>query len=71
VIMNMVGERFGKLRVMKVYRSNSKGVWWLCLCQCGNQSVALTDHLQRGLVQSCGCLRGEGREQIGALHGRL
>ena len=63
-IIDLTGERFGKLLVLS--RSSNykteKGksiVRWLCLCDCGNETVVGSDSLRRGNTKSCGCYRGE------------
>ena len=32
---------------------------WLCLCDCGNQTIVETQKLRSGHTKSCGCLSGE------------
>ena len=32
-------------------------MYWLCLCECGNTHEASSNSLQRGGVQSCGCIK--------------
>lgn len=55
---NLVGLRFGSLVVKeKVASSKHKHARWLCLCDCGNTSIALTGHLKRGSHKTCGCGR--------------
>ncbi len=55
------GQRFGKLTVLrqteKPYGCKTKGEYWLCRCDCGNETVVLGTNLIRGHTKSCGCLR--------------
>lgn len=52
---DLTGKRFGRL-VITGYIGNSK---WLCLCDCGNDIIASTDHLMSGHTRSCGCYQKE------------
>jgi hypothetical protein len=55
-----VGERFGRLTVVGLagqYRSGTKV--YLCRCDCGGEARTSLNHLRRGDVKSCGCLRAE------------
>ena len=57
---NISGQRFGKLTVVSEHGRNSWGdVQWLCLCDCGSQTVVTTTHLRQGKVKSCGCFKTE------------
>ena len=62
---DLTGKKFGRLLVISqapsIARKNSnrKQIWncaWNCLCDCGNTRIATTDKLNRGNIQSCGCL---------------
>ena len=56
----MIGRRFGKLTVQSKHLNSGKhGSLWNCLCDCGNQYIATTNHLITGNTQSCGCLQGQ------------
>jgi hypothetical protein len=54
---DLVGERFGKLVVIKLEEKSKKrrGRWWMCKCDCGNMHEVQTNPLTRGAVMSCGC----------------
>jgi hypothetical protein len=56
---NLVGRRFGRLVVTSVAEAGRSGLYWNCLCDCGNTNKALTANLTRGNVSSCGCLHLE------------
>lgn len=53
---NMIGSRFGKLIVADCFDSvvQTKGVYWLCKCECGNTIVVLDSNLKDGVIKSCG-----------------
>lgn len=70
---NLVGEKFGKLTVVKylgqVRTGQSK---WLCRCDCPEQNFheAIGSHLKVGNIKSCGCLNvGEARSLANTTHG--
>lgn len=55
-MLNLIGQKFGRLLVKEragFYHRNSA---WLCECVCGEFKVVAGTFLKRGIVQSCGCL---------------
>lgn len=50
-----VGFRVGRLTVLKG-ASSDNGKRWLCLCECGVETIVRAGHLLSGGVKSCGCL---------------
>jgi len=62
-LINLVGETFGHLTVIKRDGSLHSHATWLCQCDCGNFIVAQSDKLRGGRAVSCGCRVG------GATHG--
>jgi len=59
-IKDLVGQRFGRLVVIKNMgeTANGKAVWE-CLCDCGNITKVRSTSLLSGGTRSCGCLRNE------------
>lgn len=53
----MVGNRFGKLLVIRLVSNNP--VRWECRCDCGNTTLVATTKLTAGHTRSCGCLVSE------------
>ena len=49
---DLTGQRFGQLTVQKKVKGG-----WLCLCDCGKETIAHGCHLKNGRWRSCGCLR--------------
>lgn len=59
-INNLTGKKFGRLKVIKYYRSNKNGrALWLCQCDCGNTKIVLGNSLLSKLIFSCGCYNKE------------
>lgn len=57
-IIDMTGQRFGKLVVVKLHDTVPSGARWLCKCDCGNEIVVVRGNLikkSRGTV-SCKCV---------------
>ena len=58
---DLTGQRFGRLVVVKqienkVTKADTLQAQWLCKCDCGNETVTITNRLLSGKTQSCGCL---------------
>ena len=53
------GKKFGRWTVLYRIKDARRGVWWKCLCDCGNVKNILADRLKDGSSKSCGCLRKE------------
>lgn len=56
---NLIGKRFGKLVVIGKAPTKYDKLHWLCLCDCGKETVASTSGLKSGHTQSCGCYQDE------------
>lgn len=52
--INLQGQTFGQLEVIKKGHKNSKGEWyWLCRCSCGKEYEVRGTHLRAGGVKRC------------------
>jgi hypothetical protein len=70
-MVDLSGQVFSRLTVVRrAERSSDAGALWLCRCQCGNQAVAASLKLRRGLARSCGCLRLEIMADQRTTHGK-
>lgn len=60
-LINLTGNRYGKLTVLKRHKENDKynKPQWLCQCDCGKEIIVLGNNLRLGLSESCGCVRIE------------
>lgn len=58
---NLIGQRFGRLVVIKQIGTDKKTRQkkWLCICDCGNEKETITSYLTSGDTSSCGCYRKE------------
>jgi len=58
--IDLTGNVFGRLTVIKrAENTTANKAQWLCLCSCGNETVARAASLKSGGKKSCGCLLGE------------
>lgn len=66
--IDLTGQRFGRLLVLRRVGRRK----WLCVCDCGGQSVSLGYNLKSGSAGSCGCYQRERAAEVGrrcARHG--
>lgn len=61
--VDLTGKRFHRLivaqRVPRPHSNRTKGVYWLCRCDCGGSTVTTTNCLKSGNTRSCGCYKRE------------
>ena len=58
--IDLTGQRFGKLTVLKrVYPNKHGSAVWESVCDCGKITNVRSDNLINGDTKSCGCLHGE------------
>lgn len=64
--LNLIGNKYGNLLVLKdsTKRDNRREILWLCKCDCGNQVLKSTSHLTTGNTISCGCIKSKGENKI-------
>jgi len=58
-LMDLVGERFGRLVVLERSANVGKKTAWRCRCDCGADTTAMAGNLRNGNTSSCGCLSRE------------
>jgi hypothetical protein len=57
-LIDLTGQRFGKLVVISRESKYRRNATWRCICDCGKETVVRGDVLDRGTTQSCGCGKG-------------
>jgi hypothetical protein len=61
--LDLTGQRFGRLVALRQVASREHGGqkfgYWLCRCDCGNETEVMTANLKKGNTKSCGCLNLE------------
>lgn len=63
-LKNLAGKKIGRLNVISraddyIRNDGKKDVMWNCECECGNSITVLSESLNTGHTQSCGCLSNE------------
>lgn len=54
---DMIGEKFGRLTVISESPIKKNGAYWICECECGNETTVKATRLRSGKTKSCGCLK--------------
>lgn len=62
--IDLTGQKFNKLTVLKIDHINkkTKEASYLCKCDCGNLKIVKSAKLKNGDVKACGCLQGKIRK---------
>ena len=69
--INIAGQKFGRLTVKHMAGiAANKERTWLCVCDCGNETIAKGYYLRKGVTKSCGCLQTETRIKHGHTLGK-
>lgn len=68
-IIDITGQRFGRLVVIRRDGERFGQVLWHCQCDCGSTKAIVGNTLRRGLAQSCGCLQKERTSAAKTTHG--
>jgi len=56
-LIDVTGQTFGRLTVVRRAHAKAGEAAWLCRCTCGRMKVAESYNLRSGDTNSCGCLR--------------
>lgn len=67
--IDLTGQPFGRYTVIHECGRKNGHVAWLCRCECGVEKVISGNHLRKGAVLSCGCLRDEKLAARSTTHG--
>lgn len=69
-IKDIKGKRFGRLLVKELsHIDKHKKAHWVCICDCGEETVVLASNLRTGRTTSCGCYRKEIEKIASVTHG--
>lgn len=69
MFLDLVGQRFGRLEVLRRSTSKPNKPHWECRCDCGQVVTVRGDCLRDGNTQSCGCLSIERTREAHTTHG--
>lgn len=73
IVADLKGARFGRLLVIErsFEDTRHRAAKWLCICDCGKDTVQRADVLKIGHAQSCGCFGIETAREMGLRQGPL
>ena len=63
---DIAGQRFGRLTAIEPVGKHSRGIKWLCQCDCGQRVRVKAASLLQGVSRSCGCLHRDTAAQQAA-----
>lgn len=58
-ILDLTGQRYGRLKVIKYVGIRRTHKAYLCKCDCGTEKIITSSDLRSGRVKSCGCYKQE------------
>src|SRR5258705_12574776 len=56
-VVDILGQRFARVRVLSYVGIRRNKAIWLCLCDCGNRFETEGKKLRTGHTKSCNCLQ--------------
>lgn len=69
MLIDLTGQRFGRLLVVKRMLVKRRGAHWFVHCDCGATKVVLGGNLRRGHITSCGCYNREAVSRANFIYG--
>ena len=64
-ILNISGEKYGRLKILPIYHRIIAATKWAAKCDCGEFIFVRLSDLRKGHTKSCGCLRRETSVRLG------
>jgi len=61
---NEIGKTYGRLTVLERAGTKNGAVYWLCRCNCGEETIVQGRAFRTGNTRSCGCLQREAAARI-------
>lgn len=68
-LLDLTGERYGRLTVIKRAPNKGRTTIWECRCDCGNVKNVRQPDLRSGRTRSCGCIHHEMMIKKNTVHG--
>lgn len=74
--VDLTGNRYGRLTVLAKSPEKKNRIEWICLCDCGKETIVRGNNLRSGNTKSCGCFDLENKlnkfhDLTGRTFGRL
>ena len=67
--MDLVGQKFGRLRVIGYSGESRTRSMFSCECDCGEICIVLGNRLKNGHTKSCGCYGRDIKSMVHKIHG--
>jgi hypothetical protein len=67
--LKLVGDQYGRLKVIAMAKPGKRGRTCICRCTCGAEVRVTVSHLRAGDTRSCGCLKIEQLIRRSFVHG--
>lgn len=55
IVIDLSGQRFGKLTALRFIGRVNKHSMFMCICDCGKETIVTSNNLRRNHTTSCGC----------------
>lgn len=68
--IDLTGQKFGRLTVIKRGENIDNHAGWICQCECGNIVNVNGKYLREGKTTSCGCYHNELLRERSLTHGK-
>lgn len=68
-LIDLTGQRFGRLVVVSRAKTENKQTMWNCVCDCGSCVTVNGANLKTDKTKSCGCFLKEKRPELHLVHG--
>lgn len=66
--IDITGNKYGRLTVIRENGKNGKNIIWLCKCDCGKEVSVIAYNLKNGHTRSCGCFQKESKSNTHSTH---
>lgn len=68
-MIDLSGQKFGKLTVLSRAENSAKHLMWFCRCDCGKNATVRGSAMKSGNSTTCGCGVSEAMSRTGKLNG--
>lgn len=65
--IDLTGQKFDKLTVLKQAPSQSNHAYWECICDCGNTCIKSSKSLRTSKKLDCGCRQAQRKQELALL----
>ena len=62
--VDLTGQRYGKLTVLRPAENIGAKTAWVCRCDCGQETTVMTCNLRTGGTKTCGCQHRKSKDNL-------